>query len=51
MPLVAGVLMSAVFGFLAIWFMIALVRKVSLRWFALYTGLLGAIVLAWQILR
>jgi len=36
---------SAVFGFLAIKGMLKLIKKVSLRWFALYTFLLGTFVL------
>ena len=43
-PLV-GVLVAAVSGYFAIRWMLRLVQRVSLRWFALYTGVLGALVL------
>jgi len=41
----AGVLVAAVSGYLAIRWMLRLVQRVSLGWFALYTGVLGALVL------
>jgi len=44
-PLV-GVLAAAASGYLSIRWMLRLVQRVSLRWFALYTGVLGAAVLA-----
>jgi len=43
-PLV-GVLVAAVSGYLAIRWMLRLVQRVSLSWFALYMGVLGSLVL------
>jgi len=43
-PLI-GVLVAAASGYFAIRWMLRLVQRVSLRWFALYTGALGALVL------
>lgn len=40
-----GVLSAAVFGFLAIKFMLWVIHKISLNWFALYTFLLGTFLL------
>ena len=40
-----GVLTAAVSGFLAIKFMLFVVRRISLNWFALYTFLLGTFLL------
>ena len=47
-PLV-GVVVAALSGFLAIRWMMRLVQRVSLKWFALYTALVGALVLADQL--
>lgn len=44
-PLI-GMLAAAASGYLAIRWMLRLVQRVSLRWFALYTGVLGVLVLA-----
>jgi undecaprenyl-diphosphatase len=44
-PLI-GVLAAAASGYFAIRWMLRLVQRVSLRWFALYTGVLGVLVLA-----
>lgn len=44
-PTVLGVLAAAVFGFLAIKGMLSLIRRVSMKWFALYTFLLGTFLL------
>jgi undecaprenyl-diphosphatase len=40
-----GILSAMVFGFLAIKFMLWVIRKISLNWFALYTFLLGTFLL------
>jgi undecaprenyl-diphosphatase len=45
LPLLAGVLASAVFGFVAIKFMLSIVRRIRLTWFGVYTGLLGIAIL------
>ncbi|MDO4547130.1 MAG: undecaprenyl-diphosphate phosphatase [Clostridia bacterium] len=42
---IVGVVTAAVSGFLAIKLMLAIVRRVRLTWFGLYTGLLGVLVL------
>ena len=44
-PLVVGVITSAAFGFLAIKFMLSIVRRVRLTWFGVYTALLGIAIL------
>jgi undecaprenyl-diphosphatase len=44
-PLLVGILTSAVFGFLAIKFMLSIVRRVRLTWFGVYTALLGIAIL------
>ena len=48
-PTIAGVIVSAVVGYLAIRFMLKLITKVSLNWFALYVAILGVIFLAAQL--
>lgn len=48
-PTIIGVIVSAVSGYLAIRFMLRLINKVSLNWFALYVALLGLIILVLQL--
>ena len=48
-PTIAGVIVAAVVGYLAIRFMLKLITKVSLNWFALYVAILGVIFLAAQL--
>ncbi|MBQ3223315.1 MAG: undecaprenyl-diphosphate phosphatase [Clostridia bacterium] len=48
MPMIVGVLTSMVFGFIAIRFMIAAVKKGGMRHFAVYTFCLGLLVLVDQ---
>ena len=50
LPLVIGVATAAVSGFLAIKLMLYIVRQIGLRWFAVYTFLLGAFLIARQVL-
>lgn len=45
LPILIGVLSAAVFGFIAIKGMLVLIRKISMKWFALYTFLLGTFLL------
>ena len=45
MAMLFGVVVSAVFGFLAIKFMLKIVRRMRLPWFGLYTGILGVLIL------
>ena len=45
LPLLTGMITSAIFGFLAIKFMLSIVRRVRLTWFGVYTGLLGIAIL------
>ena len=45
LPTLLGVLAAAVFGFIAIKGMLKLIRRVSMKWFALYTFLLGTFLL------
>lgn len=47
--MLAGVLVSAVCSYLAIRWMLQLITRVSLKWFGLYTGLLGIIILCDQL--
>ncbi len=49
-PVVIAVATAAVSGFLAIKLMLAVVKKVGMRWFAVYTFLLGAFLIARQLL-
>lgn len=44
-PILVGMLAAALFGFLAIKGMLRLIRSISLKWFALYTFLLGTFLL------
>ncbi|HIU34490.1 MAG TPA: undecaprenyl-diphosphate phosphatase [Candidatus Pullichristensenella excrementigallinarum] len=44
-PTLLGMLAAALFGFLAIKGMLALIRRISMKWFALYTFLLGTFLL------
>lgn len=49
LPTIVGVAVAAVTGYLAIRFMLKLVTKVSLNWFALYVAILGVLFLALQL--
>ncbi len=49
LPTLVGVLVAAVVGYLAIRFMLKLITKVSLNWFALYVAILGVLFLALQL--
>lgn len=48
-PTIIGVIAAAVVGYLAIRFMLKLITKVSLNWFALYVAILGVLFLALQL--
>ncbi|MGN0778456.1 MAG: undecaprenyl-diphosphate phosphatase [Aristaeellaceae bacterium] len=48
-PTIVGVLVAAVSGYLAIRFMLQLINRVSLNWFALYVALVGLVVLVLQL--
>lgn len=48
LPLLVGMLTAAICGFLAIKFMLYLIRRVPLSWFAAYTALLGIGLIAHQ---
>lgn len=45
LPVLAGVAVAGIAGFLAIKFMLMIIQKLQLKWFALYVGLLGAVIL------
>ena len=45
LPTFLGVVAAAVFGFIAIKGMLKLIRRISMKWFALYTFLLGTFLL------
>ena len=49
-PTLAGVIAAAVVGFLAIRFMLRIIAKVPLCWFALYLAVIGVAFLAFQFL-
>ena len=49
-PTIVGVIAAAVVGYLAIRFMLKLITKVSLNWFALYVAILGVLILALQLI-
>lgn len=48
-PTIIGVLVAAVSGYLSIRFMLKLINKASLNWFALYVALLGLVILCLQL--
>ena len=48
-PTIVGVAVAAVSGYLAIRFMLKLINRISLNWFALYVALLGLAVLLMQL--
>ena len=48
-PTLVGMLVAAVSGYLAIRFMLKLINRISLNWFALYTALLGLMILLLQL--
>ncbi len=49
-PTIIGVIVAAVSGYLAIRFMLRLINKLSLNWFALYVALLGLTILVLQLI-
>lgn len=49
LPVLVGILVAAVSGYLAIRFMLDLISRVSLGWFALYVALLGLLFLVLQL--
>lgn len=49
-PTIVGVVVASVTGYIAIRFMLKLMTKISLNWFALYVAILGVIFLAMQLI-
>lgn len=49
LPTLIGIAAAAVFGFLAIRFMLSVISRVSLGWFALYLAVLGTVYLVLQL--
>ena len=49
-PTIVGVIVAGVTGYIAIRFMLKLMTKISLNWFALYVAILGVILLALQLI-
>lgn len=45
LPVVVGMVTSVLFGLIAIKGMLAIVRRIRLSWFGLYTGILGILIL------
>ena len=50
-PILAGIATAMISGFLAIKFMLYMIRKIRLRWFAVYVGILGAAILITDIIK
>jgi len=50
MPVIVGVVLSALSGYLAIRYMLKLINRISFYWFALYVFILGVIVIALQVM-
>lgn len=48
-PVFIGVLTAAISGFLAIKLMLKIVKRIGMRWFAVYTFLIGAFLVAYQL--
>lgn len=48
-PTLVGMVVAAVSGYLAIRFMLQLIQKISLNWFALYAAIVGVVVLVLQL--
>ena len=51
LPAVVGMVVAGVVGYIAIRFMLNLISRVSLNWFALYVAILGLIFLTLQLLQ
>ena len=51
MPTLVGMLVACLSGYFAIRFMLRLISKVSLNWFALYVAILGVLFLVLQLLQ
>ena len=49
LPVIAGVVLSAVSGYLAIRYMLKLINRISFNWFALYVGIVGITVIVLQL--
>jgi len=45
LPMLIGMVAAAAFGFLAIKGMLQLIRRIGMKWFALYTFLVGTFLL------
>ena len=50
LPMLTGIVVAAVVGYLAIRFMLALINRISLNWFALYVAVLGLVYLVLQLM-
>ncbi len=50
-PTLVGILVAAVCGYMAIRFMLSLISRVSLNWFALYVSLFGLMILVLQFIN
>lgn len=49
-PVIVGVVLSALSGYLAIRYMLKLINRISFYWFALYVFILGAVVITLQLM-
>ena len=50
LPLVCGIVSAAVFGYIAIKFMLSAIRKANYKWFSLYIGVLVTALIVMEIL-
>lgn len=50
LPMLVGIVVAAVVGYLAIRFMLELINRISLNWFALYVAVLGLVYLVLQLM-
>lgn len=48
-PTIVGMVVAAISGYLAIRFMLRLIQRASLNWFALYVAILGLVILVLQL--
>ena len=51
LPAIVGMIVAGVVGYIAIRFMLSLISRVSLNWFALYVAILGLVFLILQLLQ
>jgi len=50
LPVLVGVIMSAILGYFSLKFLVGVVKKRSLKWFSWYCWVLGVGLIIWMIL-